>query len=107
MIDQATVLAVEVAQRCQVGSKFIADARPGEVAGQAGIERVAHTMDHPRIGEQSRDQSKIQKVERHSIGDAAGLRIQCDKRPKISAGQLIEDTETASPQVESLSLFVE
>ena len=53
--------------------------KTGHEAGQAGIERVAATVDDPGLRKENRDQPQVHEVQGHFVGDAQGRRA---KRPQ-------------------------
>ena len=59
------VVEVEVDPAGAVGVEVL------EVAGEAGVARIAAAEDHAGAGEERRDQAEVQDVARHLVDDAA------------------------------------
>jgi len=70
MLHQARIVPVVAAEIGEIVGEGLALAEPQEVAGEAGVERVALAVDDPRLGEEERDEAEAEEVARRLVGDA-------------------------------------
>ena len=86
MLHQAAIVQVIATERVKVARELQVLVKGGEVAGRAGVARVAAAMNDPRVGAQGGDQSEVQEIERHLVRDPERVRGDARQLLQVAAG---------------------
>src|SRR5919106_2503822 len=71
VVHQAHVVPVDQSEMTQIVSEAEAVREVLEIAGQAGVERVAAAVDHPRVRQKQGNKAEAQIVPRRLVDDPA------------------------------------